>query len=151
MIAGLRWHLFNTSILARAIVPLATRSGRLPAWRIALTVLPGWKAGDARFDERLKALYEQAHKAGKWQGTAAVHNRAAYWAAGVPAYFDAAGQDSAPPDAAHRIQNREALRELDPDLFALVRATMTYGGKVDWLSSGMKLAAGIVTHSPAGD
>jgi hypothetical protein len=87
---------------------------------------------DLRFDERLKALYEQARKAGKWQGTAAAHDRVAYWSAGVLAYFDAAGQDSTPPDAVHPIQTRESLRDYDPDLFALVHATMAYGGKVDW-------------------
>jgi hypothetical protein len=87
---------------------------------------------DVRFDERLKALYEQARKAGKWQGTAAVHDRVAYWSAGVLAYFDAAGQDSAPPDAVHPIATREALRDYDPGLFALVHETMAYGGKVDW-------------------
>ena len=47
--------------------------------------------------------------AGKWKGTAAVHDRVAYWAAGVLAYFDAAGQDAAPSDAPHPIATREAL------------------------------------------
>jgi hypothetical protein len=87
---------------------------------------------DLRFDERLKATYEKAMSASKWQGTAAVHDRVAYWAEGVLAYFDAAGQDAAPPDAVHPINTREALRDYDPDLFALVHETMAYGGKVDW-------------------
>jgi len=56
----------------------------------------------------------------------------AYWSAGVLAYFDAAGQDSTPPDAVHPIQTRESLRDYDPDLFALVHGTMAYDGKVDW-------------------
>ncbi len=87
---------------------------------------------DLRFDERLKATYEKAMSASKWQGTAAVHDRVAYWAEGVLAYFDAAGQDAAPPDTVHPINTREALRNYDPDLFALVHETMAYGGKVDW-------------------
>lgn len=87
---------------------------------------------DERFDARLKALHEQALGAGKWKGTSAVHDRVAYWVAGLLAYFDAAGQDAAPPDAAHPIRTREALRDYDPDLFALVHETMAYEGRVDW-------------------
>lgn len=87
---------------------------------------------DARFDARLKALHDQALGAGKWKGTSAVHDRVAYWVAGVLAYFDAAGQDAAPPDASHPIGTREALRDYDPDLFELVHQTMAYQGRVDW-------------------
>jgi hypothetical protein len=87
---------------------------------------------DVRLDEKLKALYEQAMAAGRWKGTGAVHDRVAYWAEGVLAYFDALGQDAAPHDAAHPIATREALREYDPGLHALVDETMAYGGKVDW-------------------
>ncbi|MBI4604661.1 MAG: hypothetical protein HY721_22085 [Planctomycetes bacterium] len=87
---------------------------------------------DVRFDEKVKALHEKALGAGKWRGTNAMHDRAAYWVAGVLAYFDARGQDAAPPDAEHPISTREALRAYDPDLHALVHATMAYGGKVDW-------------------
>jgi len=87
---------------------------------------------DVRFDERLKEIYERTMNAKKWQGTAAVHDRVAYWAEGVLAYFDASGQDAAPPDAVHPVNNREALQAYDPDLFALVHETMAYGGKVDW-------------------
>ena len=87
---------------------------------------------DLRFDERLKGLYEKARSAGKWQGTVAVHDRVSYWAEGVLAYFDASGQDAAPPDAVHPISTRETLQAYDPDLFALVHETMAYGGKVDW-------------------
>jgi hypothetical protein len=87
---------------------------------------------DIRFDERLKAIYEKATKEGKWKGTAAIHDRVAYWAEGVLAYFDALGQDAAPHDAAHPINTRELLKDYDPDLFALVHETMAYGGKVDW-------------------
>jgi alpha-glucosidase len=87
---------------------------------------------DERFDARLKDLFEQATAAGKWQGTAAVADRAAYWIEGVLAYFDALGHDDAPNDAAHQIDTREKLREYDPDLFDLVDKTMAYETKVDW-------------------
>ena len=87
---------------------------------------------DIRFDGRLQEIYEQAMNASKWQGTAAVHDRVAYWAEGLLAYFDALGQDAAPGDAAHPIGTRETLREYDPALFSLVDETMAYGGKVDW-------------------
>lgn len=90
------------------------------------------KRVDVQFDEKLKPLYERALSAGKWKGTAAVHDRVAYWAEGVLAYFDAVGQDAAPNDAAHPINTREALRDYDPDLYALVNETMAYTGKVDW-------------------
>jgi len=87
---------------------------------------------DLQFDERLKQVYERAISAGKWKGTAAVHDRVAYWAEGVLAYFDALGQDAAPHDAAHPISTREALKDYDLDLYALVNETMAYTGKVDW-------------------
>jgi hypothetical protein len=87
---------------------------------------------DVRFDEKLKELHEAAMSKGLWKGTAAVHDRAEYWAEGVVAYFDAAGAVVPPNDADHPIATRETLREYDPDLFALVEETMAYKGKVDW-------------------
>ncbi len=87
---------------------------------------------DVRFAEKLKELHEKATSAGKWKGTAAVHDRAAYWTEGVLAYFDALGQDAAPNDAAHPVNTREALKNYDPDLHALVNETMAYDGHVDW-------------------
>jgi hypothetical protein len=87
---------------------------------------------DVRFDERLKEIYESAMSAGKWKGTSAVHDRVAYWAAGVTAYFDAIGSDAAPHDAAHPIMRRETLKEYDPKLYELVSETMAYEGHVDW-------------------
>lgn len=90
------------------------------------------KRMDIRFDEKLKEIYDKAIEAGKWKGTAAVHDRVSYWTEGVLAYFDALGQDAAPHDAAHPICTREALKEYDPDLFNLVNETMAYNGKVDW-------------------
>jgi alpha-glucosidase len=87
---------------------------------------------DVQFDEKLKGLFEKASGAGKWKGTSAVNDRVAYWAAGVLAYFDTTGQDASPNDAPHPITTREALKEYDPDLFALVNETMAYDGHVDW-------------------
>ncbi len=87
---------------------------------------------DIRFDEKLQAIYDSAMSKGLWKGTAAVHNRIEYWADGVMAYFDAAGTGAPPNDADRPINTREALKEYDPDLFALVDETMAYKGKVDW-------------------
>jgi len=87
---------------------------------------------DEKFDARLKELYEKAMGAGKWQGTAATADRAAYWTEGVLAYFDALGQEAAPKDAAYPIDTREKLKEYDADLFALVNETMAYEAHVDW-------------------
>ncbi len=87
---------------------------------------------DVRFDEQLQKTFALAMEQGKWKGTAARHDRVAYWAEGVLAYFDAQGQDAAPLDAKHPIRTREQLREYDSELFQLVEQTMGYGGQVDW-------------------
>ena len=87
---------------------------------------------DVRFDERLAELYKHAIAAGKWKGTAASRDRREYWSTGVLAYFDALGQSATPPDAAHPISTREALKAYDPELYALVNETMAYEGHVDW-------------------
>ncbi|MBW8885499.1 MAG: hypothetical protein JF612_12160, partial [Planctomycetia bacterium] len=89
---------------------------------------------DERFEQRLKELHEQALAAGKWRGTSAIHDRSSYWAAGVLAYFDAAGQQPAPSRSEQPIVTREALQEYDADLYALVHETFAYSGKVDWRS-----------------
>jgi hypothetical protein len=87
---------------------------------------------DVQFGEKVQELYTNALSAGHWKGTAAVHDDMAFWAAGVLAYFDAAGQDAAPLDAPHPISTRELLQAYDPALFALVKETMAYEGHVDW-------------------
>jgi alpha-glucosidase len=87
---------------------------------------------DVRFDERLKTIYDAAMSKGRWKGTPAIQDRIEYWAEGVSAYFNAVGTGMTPIDAEHPIATREALREYDPDLFALVDETMAYKGKVDW-------------------
>jgi hypothetical protein len=87
---------------------------------------------DVHFDEKLQELFTQSTRNGKWKGTAAAHDRVAYWAEGVLAYFDAAGQDAAPAGAEHPIRTREQLQTYDPSLYALVNETMAYAGHVDW-------------------
>ena len=90
------------------------------------------KRMDAEFDQKLQMLHDGALTKGLWKGTPAARHRAEYWAAGVEAYFDAAG-DGYPPHLADRpITSREALRAYDPDLYALVDETMAYKEHVDW-------------------
>ncbi|HKB05460.1 MAG TPA: hypothetical protein VKD90_24760, partial [Gemmataceae bacterium] len=87
---------------------------------------------DLEFDSRLKKLHEDAAAKGLWKGTPAGRDRADYWAAGVEAYFDAAGPGLPPAGADRPITSREALKAYDPDLYALVNETFAYSGHVDW-------------------
>ena len=87
---------------------------------------------DTRFDESLRKLFDDAKSAGRWKGSAAMHDRVQYWIAGVLAYFDAQGQTHAPTDAPRPISNREALIEYDRPLFDLVHTTFAYEGKPPW-------------------
>jgi len=87
---------------------------------------------DERFDAKLKEAFDKALAAEKWRGSEAVADRAAYWTAGVLAYFDAQGHDDAPVGASHPICTRDRLAEYDPDLLALVKETMAYDTQVDW-------------------
>ena len=87
---------------------------------------------DERFDARVRAIYDYTMSQGKWIGSSSVNNHVAYWTAGVLAYFDAAGQDDTPADAAHPIRTRESLAQYDPELFALVNETMAYENQIDW-------------------
>lgn len=87
---------------------------------------------DQEFERRLGELHAAALTRDTWKGTAAVQGPVEYWAEGVLAYFDAAGERPAPPGAPAPIVTREALRVHDADLFALVEETFAYRGKVDW-------------------
>src|SRR5262249_55367803 len=87
---------------------------------------------DVEFDNKLKTLYDAAMEKGLWKGAPASQDRAEYWAAAVEAYFDAAGAGHAANDADRPITTREALKTYDPDLYALVDATMAYKEHVDW-------------------
>src|SRR5262249_25162195 len=86
---------------------------------------------DIEFDHRLEKLHESASAKGLWKGTPAGPSRVEYWAAGVEAYFDAAGAGFAPNFADRPISTRAALRAYDPDLYTLVDETMAYSGHVD--------------------
>ena len=108
--------------------PVDTTSNRGSAQQYELRVT----RMDVRFDQKLQERHAAAMTAGKWRGTASVHDRVEYWTRGVLAYFDAAGQHAPPLDAPHPIATREALEEYDAGLFALVEETMAYRGKVDW-------------------
>jgi hypothetical protein len=87
---------------------------------------------DARFKEALEKSREAARAHELWKGTGAWQSPAEYWARGVLAYFDAAGQIPAPEKAVFPISTREGLREYDPPLYNLVAETMAYEGHVDW-------------------
>ena len=87
---------------------------------------------DIRFKEQLEALFHKASEQKKWRGTGALQNPSEYFARGVVAYFDAAGQLHAPEDAAFPISTREQLREYDAELHDLVARTMAYESHVDW-------------------
>ena len=87
---------------------------------------------DIEFDTRLQKLHEGALAKVRWKGMPAGRHRAEYWAAGVEAYFDAAGEGQPPHNADRPITTREALKAYDPDLYALVDETMAYKEHVDW-------------------
>jgi len=79
---------------------------------------------DIQFDEKLKQAYGMAMSKDLWKGAPAAQDRVEYWAAGVQAYFDAAGES--------KVSTREKLKEYDPELFALVHETMAYQDRQDW-------------------
>jgi alpha-glucosidase len=87
---------------------------------------------DVEFDQRLQKLFDSAAAKGLWKGTPAARDRVEYWAAGVLAYFDAAGTGFAPNGAERPVTTRESLKAYDPDLYALVDETMAYKEHVDW-------------------
>jgi hypothetical protein len=87
---------------------------------------------DVEFDQRVQTAYRAATEKGLWKGTPAARDPFEYWAAGVAAYFDAAGAGFAPHDADRPITTREALKAYDPDLYAIVDETMAYREHQDW-------------------
>ncbi len=87
---------------------------------------------DIEFDKQLAKLHEAAKSAKLWRGTPADRDRVEYWAAGVEAYFDAAGAGFPPHGADRPITTREALKTYDPGLYMLVDETMAYKEHVDW-------------------
>jgi len=87
---------------------------------------------DLDFDKKVAQLFESGPGKGLWKGTPAARDRFEYWAAGVEAYFDAAGAGVAPAGADRPVVTREALKQYDPGLYALVDETMAYKERVDW-------------------
>jgi hypothetical protein len=87
---------------------------------------------DTRFKDELQGLFEAARAKNLWKGSGAMNGPSEYWARGVLAYFDAAGQVHAPEAAERPISTREQLRDYDAALYELVRKTMAYEGHVDW-------------------
>lgn len=86
---------------------------------------------DIRFDQRLREIYVKAMTRGAWRGLPATRDTSEYWAAGVLAYFNAAGR-KALKGAVRLITTREMLQSYDPELYALVNETMAYQGHIDW-------------------
>jgi hypothetical protein len=92
---------------------------------------------DVEFDRKLEKIYDAAMMKGLWKGLLAARSRAEYLAAGVEAYFDAAGESLTPELAeqaigTRAIATRESLKAYDPELFALVEETMAYKDHADW-------------------
>ncbi|MGO9113662.1 MAG: prolyl oligopeptidase family serine peptidase [Thermoguttaceae bacterium] len=87
---------------------------------------------DEEFDHRLKKNYDDAMERGLWKGTPSARDRREYWAAGVEAYFDAAGAGVPPNGADRPVTSRELLQRYDPALYLLVDETMAYSEHVDW-------------------
>jgi hypothetical protein len=87
---------------------------------------------DIEFDKRVGKLYEEAATKKLWRGTAAGRDKIEYWAAGVEAYFDAAGAGQPPSNADRPITTRETLKVYDLALYNLVDETMAYTEHVDW-------------------
>jgi hypothetical protein len=87
---------------------------------------------DVEFDQRVQKAYEQAIEKGLWKGTPAARDRFEYWAAGVAAYFDAAGAGYPPQNTDRPITTREALKAYDAELYAIVDETMAYREHQDW-------------------
>jgi hypothetical protein len=87
---------------------------------------------DREFDRKIREAHEAAREKGLWKGTPGWRDPVEYWAAGVEAYFDAAG-DGPTPDLADRpIATREALKGYDKALYALLEETMAYREHVHW-------------------
>jgi hypothetical protein len=86
----------------------------------------GLSSVDPTFDGRLRSAYETAMAAGLWKGTYAASNRGEYWAEGVQSWFDC---NQAKNFIHNGIRTREAIREYDPGLSALLAEVF---GDNDW-------------------
>jgi hypothetical protein len=74
------------------------------------------RAVDPAFDDRLRAAYDSAMRAGLWKGTYAASNRQEYWAEAVQAWFD----NNDANNALHNdISTRAKLKTYDPAVASL--------------------------------
>lgn len=87
---------------------------------------------DVRFGQQVQQLFATAKAKGLWNGTKALNDPGDYWAEGMLAYFDAIPRSASAKNSAHPAATREALKNYDPDLYALVNETMAYEGHTDW-------------------
>lgn len=75
---------------------------------------------DKTFTADLKSCYDNAKKTGLWTNTYAISNPSEYWAEGAQDYFDC-NKTADPPNGIHnKIGTRDALKEYDPKLYALL-------------------------------
>ena len=102
------------------------RGGEVQQYELRVTRL------DTRFKDRLEKLRANATERKQWRGTGALRSPSEYFARGVLAYFDAAGQQHPPEDSAFPIATREQLQKYDPEFFNLVAETLAYEGHPDW-------------------
>jgi hypothetical protein len=77
----------------------------------------GLRTVDATFDERLKAVFDNARAKGLWQGTYASQNRSEYWAEAAQSWFDCNRAN----DKEHGdIDTREEVKAYDPEVAKLL-------------------------------
>jgi alpha-glucosidase len=84
------------------------------------------------FNDRLRALYEDAKAKGLWARTYAMENPAEYWAEAVQSWFDCNRQSrrGEEPDGVHNhVDTREELIEYDPGVAALIEEML---GRSEW-------------------
>ena len=80
--------------------------------------LRGLKSIDPKFDEKLKACYDQALAKGLWKGTYAGSNDREYFAEGVQSWFD----NNRENDGIHNhVNTRAELEAYDPGLAAILK------------------------------
>jgi len=91
----------------------------------------GLRRIDKSFDSTLRDLYEKAMDKGLFEKTYAAVDHKEYWAEGVQSWFDCNNESrSGKPDGVHNhVNTREELIAYDPELAALIEATL---GQTDW-------------------
>ena len=78
----------------------------------------GMNSVDPTFDQRLRAAYEAAKRAGLWKGTYAGSNYTEYWAEGVQSWFDTNREN----DSEHNhVNTRAELKAYDKGLAAILQ------------------------------